>query len=101
MQQYASESNDFFDRIATGEHYQPSPPPSPPSTPRLTTNLSYSTVHTARTSSVQSQEDFMGTAAEDGEDMRSGGAYWALVGGYGHPQPGSRLLQYGKFYQDL
>lgn len=91
MFHYQSTSEEYIQRMCTGEFHRPSPLPSPPTTPRLTTNLSYSTTHTAHTTSVCSQDDV------DDEDTRSGGAYWALVGGYAHPQPGSRLLQYGNF----
>jgi hypothetical protein len=33
--------------------------------------------------------------SSDSEQTSGGGAYWALSGWYDHPQPGSRLLQYG------
>lgn len=91
IQDYMSRSDHYIAQMTSGEFHQASPQPSPPTTPRLTTNLSYSSTQTAGTVSLCS------TDGSDVNDMRSGGAYWALVGGYNHPQPGSRLLQYGKF----
>ena len=89
MQLYASESDGFLNDMCRGEHHYPSPMSSPPTTPRLNTILSYSSTQTGRTNSAQSTDE------RESEDLRSGGSYWALVGGYAHPQPGSRLLQYG------
>ena len=82
IEHYISESDEFLERMNLREFWHSLPPPPPPDTVVL--------------SKWKSEGSMSVCSQDDQEDVcRSGGSYWALVGGFDHPQPGSRLLQYG------
>ena len=83
----------------------PGPGPIPVSVPIFhrnpitNPNANAESSETVNVNNVESESESrlkIGTTTRTGTGIRMVTPSWAAVGGYDHPQPGSRLLQYGK-----